>query len=636
MSKRELEKLSSTVDVDAPRAKRRKEAPAATPQDDKQDVKMGESVPPRDAQQSQESEVDPEKLELVKEQGLKLWQVLKDAVDKDGRHLAHDFHRLPSKRLYPDYYELIKRPISLEDIKSQLESGAYTSLDAAKVDFELVFRNAKRYNARDSQIWNDAKALHKLVTSEYKRMTGIGKNGDTQQDDGGGTGDEGAPKKKKAPSMNRLLTSKLDKLVGKTDDNGDTLAGPFMELPSRKQWPLYYKTIQKPMCFETIFKHLKRKEYPNPAAFAADVELVFSNAFQFNEDHTPIWESAQTLKNYFHKLMSDLPEPYAIPQYSSVKDTSAPSNGKIRIKVTMPGQNHTPAPTAKSGKGTGSATPLMLKVPAGNAAHGHLPGKAIATSTKPTPSATPASFPASSPLATAPPITAPTPQHAQSAAQSFSYPNPSYTPGYAHAGYQQGTPAQNGTPAAGTSAAAVAPPPPVTPSSMSYSPAPLPARAQHPLKSVSLTIMPGGRRLLLDHRDAVKSWALRLGPGENGVRITDVNYLGGSEEEESSDSDEEEEEEEAEEEGSQKKGKGKQMRSTSRRKAGAVRIKDGVKLPPKHAPPEIQVKLDASVLKQNSEDEDEWDVDLAPGMHVFELGEKGGPVWKVYVDGKGS
>lgn len=32
------------------------------------------------------------------------------------------------------------------------------------------------------------------------------------------------------------------------------------------------------------------------AQFAQDVELVFSNAMQFNEDHTPLWEAARQLK----------------------------------------------------------------------------------------------------------------------------------------------------------------------------------------------------------------------------------------------------------------------------------------------------------------------------------------------------
>ena len=68
--------------------------------------------------------------------------------------------RLPSKRQYADYYNLIKRPIALDEIKAQLDSDAYPSLDGVKRDFDTCFRNAKKYNMKESQIWKDAKTLH--------------------------------------------------------------------------------------------------------------------------------------------------------------------------------------------------------------------------------------------------------------------------------------------------------------------------------------------------------------------------------------------------------------------------------------------------------------------------------------------
>jgi chromatin structure-remodeling complex subunit RSC4 len=78
MSKRELGKLASVVDVDAPRAKRRKEA--AVPQEEKKpETDMDVDVT---GEMKREQE-DPAKLEQVKEQGLKLWQTLRDAVDKE-------------------------------------------------------------------------------------------------------------------------------------------------------------------------------------------------------------------------------------------------------------------------------------------------------------------------------------------------------------------------------------------------------------------------------------------------------------------------------------------------------------------------------------------------------------------------
>lgn len=76
-----------------------------------------------------------------------------------GRSLSVDFNRKPPKRFYPDYYELIKHPIALDDIKKQLDAGSYSSLEAVKDDFELCFSNAKQYNQTESVIFQDAKEL---------------------------------------------------------------------------------------------------------------------------------------------------------------------------------------------------------------------------------------------------------------------------------------------------------------------------------------------------------------------------------------------------------------------------------------------------------------------------------------------
>lgn len=79
MSKRELGKLASVVDVDAPRAKRRREA---APQDEKKPDPDLDLDGTNRAGVKQEQE-DPASLKQVKEQGLKLWQTVKDAVDKE-------------------------------------------------------------------------------------------------------------------------------------------------------------------------------------------------------------------------------------------------------------------------------------------------------------------------------------------------------------------------------------------------------------------------------------------------------------------------------------------------------------------------------------------------------------------------
>jgi len=68
--------------------------------------------------------------------------------------------RLPSKRNYVDYYQQIRNPVALDEIMSRIETKKYPSLDAVRQDLELCFKNAKKYNIKDSPIWKDAKHLH--------------------------------------------------------------------------------------------------------------------------------------------------------------------------------------------------------------------------------------------------------------------------------------------------------------------------------------------------------------------------------------------------------------------------------------------------------------------------------------------
>lgn len=90
-----------------------------------------------------------------------------------GQIASFQFMRLPSKRQYPDYYVQIKRPIALDDIKAKLEAREYTSLNEVLQDFETCFRNAKRYNMKESQIWKDAKFLHVRGRSQMTRFASL-------------------------------------------------------------------------------------------------------------------------------------------------------------------------------------------------------------------------------------------------------------------------------------------------------------------------------------------------------------------------------------------------------------------------------------------------------------------------------
>ncbi|KAG0250955.1 hypothetical protein BG011_007954, partial [Mortierella polycephala] len=152
---------------------------------------------------------------------------LENLTDKSGRMIADLFMELPDREEYPDYYMTIKnpvafdiirnrldtgaydndnirnfprdlrtltanakeynrkgspihrdattieiaRPIALDGIKKKINSGAYKTLESFEEDFDLMFENAKQYNAEGSDVYLDAEDLQQLFWKE------IGKDG---------------------------------------------------------------------------------------------------------------------------------------------------------------------------------------------------------------------------------------------------------------------------------------------------------------------------------------------------------------------------------------------------------------------------------------------------------------------------
>ena len=84
------------------------------------------------------------------------------------RDVAYAFKQLPSKAEYPDYYNIIKKPMDINKIHSKLQS--YQSCEDLCLDFAQVFKNACLYNEPGSQIYKDALRLQKVL---YQKRTEI-------------------------------------------------------------------------------------------------------------------------------------------------------------------------------------------------------------------------------------------------------------------------------------------------------------------------------------------------------------------------------------------------------------------------------------------------------------------------------
>jgi len=90
--------------------------------------------------------------------------------DGQERGRTDVFLELPPRKIYPDYYSLIRRPISIKEIKKRIKNNEYMSIHEFRGDFELMFANARTYNEEGSFVWDDVAELERIVKSELERM----------------------------------------------------------------------------------------------------------------------------------------------------------------------------------------------------------------------------------------------------------------------------------------------------------------------------------------------------------------------------------------------------------------------------------------------------------------------------------
>lgn len=92
---------------------------------------------------------------------------LKDPSTK--RRISDIFLEKPDPATFPDYYEIIEKPIAINDILRKCRAKLYVNLQEFKTDWQLMFSNARKFNGEDSWVVEDAKALEKELERVLKK-----------------------------------------------------------------------------------------------------------------------------------------------------------------------------------------------------------------------------------------------------------------------------------------------------------------------------------------------------------------------------------------------------------------------------------------------------------------------------------
>ncbi|XP_023417519.1 protein polybromo-1 isoform X21 [Cavia porcellus] len=247
-----------------------------------------------------------------------LYDAVRSCRNNQGQLIAEPFFHLPSKKKYPDYYQQIKMPISLQQIRTKLKNQEYETLDHLECDLNLMFENAKRYNVPNSAIYKRVLKLQQVMQAKKKELA---RRDDIEDGDSmisSATSDTGSAKRKRNThdsemlGLRRLSSKKNIRkqrmkilfnvvLEAREPGSGRRLCDLFMVKPSKKDYPDYYKIILEPMDLKIIEHNIRNDKYAGEEGMIEDMKLMFRNARHYNEEGSQVYNDAHILE----KLLKD-------------------------------------------------------------------------------------------------------------------------------------------------------------------------------------------------------------------------------------------------------------------------------------------------------------------------------------------
>ncbi|KAF2260192.1 Bromodomain-containing protein [Lojkania enalia] len=328
-----------------------------------------EGRPSKRQKGSGDTETTAETVETTTTQGLKFLESLKNAKDKTGRPIAVHFYDLPDKNKYPEYYDVIKLPVTINSMEAKLKNGQYTSLAQLESDCKRLINNAKSYNDKKSAIYDDAERLRKTASNWMVKHNPAYREPGYQAVPTPIPGEEAIPPGKPIPravptpksaastpdtgerprrtaaalQASTPAPSKLRRsAVSEQEDNSPDFDGktfqqaqdqiirelidyvepesdlqifqPFINLPSRSLKD-YYQLIKRPMSLSAVQKRVRGVQGRNPPtgitdlkswdAFEDEVTLIWQNAREYNEDGSDLYNLSLEFEEMFKKRLAE-------------------------------------------------------------------------------------------------------------------------------------------------------------------------------------------------------------------------------------------------------------------------------------------------------------------------------------------
>ena len=83
--------------------------------------------------------------------------------------ISHAFATRVSKSVIPDYYDIVKDPVCIEDIHTSVMYGEYKNKGDFLSDFQKMYKNSVAYNGKNDQLSKDALTIFNAVKASLKK-----------------------------------------------------------------------------------------------------------------------------------------------------------------------------------------------------------------------------------------------------------------------------------------------------------------------------------------------------------------------------------------------------------------------------------------------------------------------------------
>lgn len=236
----------------------------------------------------------------------KLLELVDEAT---GEKTSGPFLKLPPKKIYPDYYDIIAQPISLAEIQKKIKAGKYlnSSPDDFLDDFRLLAENAAKYNDPQSWIVAGANQMLEFVENELENPSR----------------DEPVTNE----NLPEVMSDLLEEVISHEFEDG-VISLPFMDNVDTNEYPDYLTYVQTPTSFNSVREQIDEGKFnvldnvaENLALFHDATMLIFSNAHLYNDPSTEIAQDASRLQELFTE------------KYNALVESLPKSSTKLKLKL---------------------------------------------------------------------------------------------------------------------------------------------------------------------------------------------------------------------------------------------------------------------------------------------------------------